>query len=114
MTADFGPRGRTTGLTDRHAESGALRRLFDAVRTGESRALVIRGDPGVGKTALLDFLAGRASNSGCRIERAAGVQSEMELVFSGLHQLCVPRQVFTKLGISSRGQLKRVMSEGAR
>ena len=48
----------------------------------------MRGEPGVGKTALLDYLAGRAS--GCRVVRAAGVQSEMELAFAGLHQLCAP------------------------
>jgi DNA-binding CsgD family transcriptional regulator/tetratricopeptide (TPR) repeat protein len=50
--------------------------------------LVMRGDPGVGKTALLDYLVSRAR--GCRVARAVGVQSEMELVFSGLHQLCAP------------------------
>jgi DNA-binding CsgD family transcriptional regulator len=48
----------------------------------------VRGEPGVGKTVLLDYLAGRAS--GCRVARAAGVQSEMELAFAGLHQLCAP------------------------
>jgi DNA-binding CsgD family transcriptional regulator len=48
----------------------------------------MRGEPGVGKTVLLDYLAGRAS--GCRVARAAGVQSEMELAFAGLHQLCAP------------------------
>jgi DNA-binding CsgD family transcriptional regulator/tetratricopeptide (TPR) repeat protein len=58
------------------------------VRAGEGRALVVRGEPGVGKTALLDYLAGRAS--GCRVARAAGVQSEMELAFAALHQLCAP------------------------
>ena len=58
------------------------------VRAGEGRALVVRGEPGVGKTVLLDYLAGRAS--GCRVERAAGVQSEMELAFAALHQLCAP------------------------
>src|SRR6202034_794278 len=62
----------------------------DAVRGGESGVLVVRGDPGVGKTILLDYLAGRASDSGCRVARAAGVQSEMELAFAGLHQLCAP------------------------
>ena len=77
-------------MTDRRAECGALDRLVDAVRAGESRALVVRGDPGVGKTVLLDYLAGRASGSGCRVERAVGVQSEMELAFAGLHQLCAP------------------------
>ena len=64
--------------------------LSDAVRAGESRALVVRGDPGMGKTVLLDYLAGRASGSGCRVVRAVGVQSEMELAFAGLHQLCAP------------------------
>jgi len=49
---------------------------------------VVRGEPGVGKTVLLDYLAGRAS--GCLVARAAGVQSEMELAFAGLHQLCAP------------------------
>src|SRR6202034_3711787 len=62
--------------------------LVDAVRSGESRVLVLRGEPGIGKTALLDYLAGRAA--GCRLARAAGVQSEMELAFAGLHQLCAP------------------------
>jgi hypothetical protein len=58
------------------------------VRAGEGRALVLRGEPGVGKTVLLDYLAGRAS--GCQVARAAGVQSEMELAFAALHQLCAP------------------------
>jgi DNA-binding CsgD family transcriptional regulator len=58
------------------------------VRAGQSRVLVLRGEPGVGKTALLEYLQGRAS--GCRIARAAGVESEMELPFAGLHQLCAP------------------------
>ena len=50
--------------------------------------LVVRGDPGVGKTALLRYLVSRAP--GCRVVRAVGVQSEMELAFAGLHQLCAP------------------------
>jgi DNA-binding CsgD family transcriptional regulator len=65
-----------------------LDRLVEAVRAGESRALVVRGEPGVGKTALLDYLAGNAL--GCRVVRAVGVQSEMELAFAALHQLCAP------------------------
>ena len=56
---------------------------MEAVLAGESRALVMRGDPGVGKTALLDHLAGQASDAGCRVARSAGVQSEMELAFTG-------------------------------
>jgi hypothetical protein len=80
--------GRATRLTDREGERGVLDRLAGAVRAGESRVLVVRGDPGVAKTALLDYLAERAG--GCRIARATGVQSEMELAFAGLHQLCAP------------------------
>jgi hypothetical protein len=52
--------------------------------------LVVRGDPGVGKTMLLEYLAGQASGWGYRVARAVGVQSEMELAFAGLHQLCAP------------------------
>jgi DNA-binding CsgD family transcriptional regulator len=65
-----------------------LDQLIGAVRAGESRVLVVRGEPGAGKTVLLDYLSGRAS--GCRVVRTVGVQSEMELVFAGLHQLCAP------------------------
>jgi len=65
-----------------------LDRLVEAVRAGESRALVVHGEVGVGKTALLEYLADHAP--GCRVARAAGVQSEMELAYAGLHQLCAP------------------------
>jgi DNA-binding CsgD family transcriptional regulator len=82
------PRGRAAGLTDRRSECELLDSLVEAVRAGESRTLVVRGDPGVGKTALLEYLADRAS--GCRVARATGVQSEMELAFAALHQLVGP------------------------
>ena len=85
-----GGRGRAVRLTDRVGERDALDRLVEAAMSGESRALVVRGDPGVGKTVLLDYLAGRAAAAGCRMVRALGVQSEMELAFAGLHQLCAP------------------------
>ena len=84
------PRGRPAPLTDRVSECRALNRLVGAVWAGESRALVVRGDPGVGKSVLLGHLAAKASGAGCRVARAVGVQSEMELAFAGLHQLCVP------------------------
>ena len=58
------------------------------VRAGQSAVLVVRGEPGVGKSALLEYLVERAST--CRNARAAGVESEMELPFAGLHQLCAP------------------------
>src|SRR2546421_10992671 len=75
-------------LQDGRSECEVLDRLLEAVRRGESRVVVMRGEPGVGKSALLEYVAGRAS--GCRVARAAGVQSEMELAFAGLHQLCAP------------------------
>ena len=81
-------RGRPERLTDRRGERQVLDRLVEAVRSGESRILVVRGDPGVGKTVLLDYMAGQAR--GCRVARAVGVQTEMELAFAGLHQLCAP------------------------
>jgi DNA-binding CsgD family transcriptional regulator/tetratricopeptide (TPR) repeat protein len=88
MAPDSRFRGRAIRLTDRRRERDVLDRLIDAVRAGESRALVVRGDPGVGKTVLVDYMADRAR--GCRVARAVGVQSEMELAFAGLHQLCAP------------------------
>ena len=75
-------------FVDRRSEREALDELLGAVRAGESRALVVRGEAGVGKTALLEYLLERSS--GFRVVRAAGVQLEMELAFAGLHQLCAP------------------------
>jgi DNA-binding CsgD family transcriptional regulator len=75
-------------LRGRRSECEALDRLVASVRTGQSRALVLCGEAGLGKTALLEYVSNRAS--GCRIERAAGVESEMELAFAGLQQLCAP------------------------
>ena len=88
LAADSLTRGSGAELWGRRRECDALDRLIDAVRREESQALVLRGDPGVGKTALLGYLVARAS--GCRVVRAAGVQSEMELAFASLHQLVVP------------------------
>ena len=81
-------RGGAARLIDRQGECGLLDQLLAAVRGGESRALVLHGEAGVGKTALLDYLSGRASDAGCRVVSAAGIQSEMELAFASLHQLC--------------------------
>jgi DNA-binding CsgD family transcriptional regulator len=75
-------------LIGRHTERGELDRLVEAVCAGESRAIVLSGEAGVGKTALLDYLAEQATD--CRVVRAAGVQSEMELPFAALHQVCAP------------------------
>jgi DNA-binding CsgD family transcriptional regulator len=75
-------------LRGRHGECEVLDRLLEAIRDGESRVIVVRGEPGVGKSALLEYVVGRATR--CRVARAAGVQSEMELAFAGLQQLCAP------------------------
>ncbi|MGW5250307.1 AAA family ATPase [Streptomyces sp. NPDC004129] len=75
-------------LRGRIAECRRLDQLLAEARSGYSGTLVISGEPGIGKSALLDYLAGQAS--GCRVVRAGGVESEMELAFAGLHQLCVP------------------------
>jgi DNA-binding CsgD family transcriptional regulator/tetratricopeptide (TPR) repeat protein len=75
-------------LRGRRDETGVLDRLLESVRGAESRVLVVHGEAGVGKSALLEYVA--ASASGCRVARAAGVQSEMELAFAGLHQLIAP------------------------
>ena len=76
------------GLRGRRTERAVLDGLLTEARAGQSRVLVLRGEAGVGKTALLDYLQEQAS--GFRVARAAGVESEMELAFAGLHQLCTP------------------------
>ena len=88
MAAESRLREHDAWLRGRSGEVSVLTGLVAAVRAGESRVLVVRGEPGVGKTALLDYLAGQTA--GCRVVRAAGVQSEMELAFAGLHQLLAP------------------------
>src|SRR5215472_7179459 len=75
-------------LIGRHRECAALDQLVASVRAGASRALVLRGEAGAGKSALLEYLVAHAP--GCRIARAAGVESEMELAYAGLQQLCAP------------------------
>jgi len=75
-------------LLDRLPERAALGGLLEAARAGRSGVLVVRGEPGVGKTALLDWAVGSAA--GLRVARVAGVESEMELAFAALQQLCAP------------------------
>jgi hypothetical protein len=79
---------RTPAFTGRAREREALDSLLDSVRRGESAALVIRGEAGIGKTALLRYCAGAAS--GCRVAEITGVQSELALPFAALHQLFGP------------------------
>ena len=76
------------GLRGRGGECRTLDQLVADARAGRSAVLVLRGEAGAGKSALLEFVVTRAPD--CRIARAAGVESEMELAFAGLHQLCAP------------------------
>jgi DNA-binding CsgD family transcriptional regulator len=80
--------GRQTSLMGRARECALLDALVGAVRQGESRSLVLRGEAGIGKTALLEYLIESASDF--TVVRAVGVESEMELAYASLHQLCAP------------------------
>jgi DNA-binding CsgD family transcriptional regulator len=80
--------GAGLGLIGRESECAALDQVTAALRAGESGVLVVRGGPGIGKSALLDHAI--ESSSGLRVLRATGVESEMELAFAALHQLCAP------------------------
>jgi DNA-binding CsgD family transcriptional regulator len=75
-------------LRGRRSECAALDRVLDGLRHGRSGVLVIRGEPGVGKSALIEYVSDAVADF--RIARAVGVDSEMELAFAGLHQLCGP------------------------
>jgi DNA-binding CsgD family transcriptional regulator len=77
-----------SGLLDRVRECEVLDQLVSGVRAGQSRVLVLRGEAGVGKTALLEHLS--ATAEACRVVRASGIESEMELAFAGVHALCMP------------------------
>jgi DNA-binding CsgD family transcriptional regulator/tetratricopeptide (TPR) repeat protein len=76
------------GLRGRLNERETLDGLLNRARTGQSAVLFVRGEPGIGKSALLRDFADRAS--GFRVAQIGGVESEMELPFAGLHQLCAP------------------------
>ena len=75
-------------MRGRPSECALLEDLISSIRRGESRSLVLRGEAGIGKTALLEYLVEAAS--GLTVVRAVGVESEMELAFASLHQLCAP------------------------
>lgn len=79
---------KSASLRGRRSECAACDALVAAVRQGESRVLVVRGEAGIGKSALLAYLVGAAS--GLTVVQAVGVESEMELAFASLHQFCAP------------------------
>jgi predicted ATPase len=82
------PAGSSRKLYGRRGECKLLDGLLEQVRGGHSMVLVVLGEAGVGKTALLEHVLESAAD--LRVARAAGVESEMELAFAGLHQLCGP------------------------
>jgi hypothetical protein len=84
-------------LLGRPSECEVLDRLVAAVRVDGGACRVVRGEPEVGKTALLEYAIGSAS--GFRVARTVGVESEMELAFAALQQLCTPR--LDRLGAAS-------------
>src|ERR1700687_2668726 len=88
MVIDPPVAGWTPGLRGRSDECALLDGMSAAGRGGEGRTLVLRGEHGVGKTALLDYMV--ASAPDLRVVRAMGVESEMELAFASLHQMCAP------------------------
>ena len=84
----MGTRSQRVELLGRERQQGVLGRLVESARDGYGGALVVRGEPGVGKTALLDDSVEKATT--LRIVRSAGVEGEMELPFAAVQQLCVP------------------------
>src|SRR5687767_12662133 len=88
MNDRFPGAGRQASLKGRARECALLDELAGAIRQGESRSLVLRGEAGIGKTALLEYLTESASD--LTVVRAVGVESEMELAYASLHQLCAP------------------------
>src|SRR3954469_7430797 len=82
------PVTRGLGFLGRTSERQRLDAMLAHARDGQSAVLVIRGPPGIGKTALLRYAARQAS--GLRIAQVDGVQAEMELPFAGIHRLCAP------------------------
>jgi hypothetical protein len=77
-------------LVDRLSEMGVMRGLAAGARESSSGVLVLRGQAGMGKTALLRETAGQAASAGMRVAQAVGIQAEMEMDFAGLHQLLLP------------------------
>ena len=96
-------------LLGRLPERAALSQLLDGARAGRSGVLVVRGEPGIGKTALLDWAV--ESAAGLRVVRVAGVESEMELAFAALQQLCAP--MLDKLAACRIRSVPRLASRSA-
>ena len=100
MSADL--RRRRLRLRGRRAETDALDELLRGVLAGRSGVLILRGEAGIGKSALLNSLSGQLD--GWHVARAVGVESELELAYNGLHQICSPhaRRAGTTAGATAR------------
>jgi hypothetical protein len=99
-------------LLGRSVECQVIDRLVSDVIAGASRVLVLRGDPGIGKTALLGYLSDRLV--GWRVTRVVGVESDMRLPFSGVHQFCTPLLAdLGKLPAPQRAALETVFGLGS-
>ncbi|WP_216656551.1 ATP-binding protein [Nocardioides marmotae] len=81
---------KLTTLLGRHEEWEAVKQLLARSQSGRSGVLVVRGEAGIGKTALVEHARATASDVGFRVESAVGVESETQFAFAGLHQLCAP------------------------
>ncbi|WP_081290694.1 helix-turn-helix transcriptional regulator [Mycobacterium asiaticum] len=89
-------RDNIRGLLGRRQEQQLLAGLLGGAREGHSGVLVVRGEPGIGKTALIDHLLEQASDF--RVIRSSGAESEMELVHAGVQQVCAPlRELLSRL-----------------
>ncbi|MEU9836927.1 AAA family ATPase [Streptosporangium sp. NPDC048047] len=102
-------------LYGRASEQAAVEKLVEAARAGHSGGLVLRGEAGIGKSALLDRAAAYCAGSGVRVLRAAGVEPEADLAFAGLVQLLWPVQDhFGALPAPQADALRAVLGSGGR
>lgn len=79
-----------TDLVGRRAERDSVDDLLTAAQAGRSGVLVVRGEAGIGKSAVLDYARDAATVAGLQVAQAVGVESEKQFAFAGLHQLCAP------------------------
>src|SRR5689334_22770274 len=104
--------GGSPDLRGRSSECALLDGMIAAVREGESRVLLVRGEAGIGKTALLEHLIETAPD--LHVVRAVGVEAEMELAYASLHQLCAPMlEHLNRLPAPQRGALEVVFGSSA-
>ncbi|UBU10286.1 helix-turn-helix transcriptional regulator [Nonomuraea gerenzanensis] len=100
-------------LYGRASEQAAIEELVEAARGGRSGALVLRGEPGIGKSALLDWAAEHCAGGGVRVLRVAGIETEADLAFAGLVQLLWPvKDHLEALPAAQADALRAVLGSG--